>query len=122
MERDMAAEAEVRAQAAELRQLRADGQLGAAAQPHRTTASPRPQAYTPPDELGLPKPFPAAFRPVKPAEPPAAVALAAQAHSMRTAASAAAQQRQHQQQMDAAAGLACCGSSPAPRPAGVSVG
>ena len=32
MERDRAAEAEVRAQAAELRQLRADGQLGAAAQ------------------------------------------------------------------------------------------
>lgn len=38
-ERDRAAEAEVRAQAAELRRLKADGMLGML----RSTASPRPQ-------------------------------------------------------------------------------
>jgi hypothetical protein len=60
----------VRAQAAELRQLRAAGLLGGA----RSAASPRPQAYIPEDS-GVPKPFPAAFKPFKPGEPPAAVAL-----------------------------------------------
>lgn len=69
MERDRAAEAEVRMQAAELRQLRAAGLAGVA----RCTATPRPHAYIS-EESGLPKPFPAAFKPFKPCEPPAAVA------------------------------------------------
>ena len=85
MERDRAAEAEVRAQAAELRQLKAAGLLGAV----RSTATPRPLAYTaPPGEDGEPvyQPFPAAFKPVKAAEPPAAVALAAARRVQREAA------------------------------------
>lgn len=89
MERDRAAEAEVRAQAAELRQLKAAGLLGVA----RSTATPRPLAYTvPPGEDGEPiyKPFPAAFKPVKAAYPPAAVALAAARRGQREAAGAEA--------------------------------
>lgn len=89
MERDRAAEAEVRAQAAELRQLKAAGLLGVA----RSTATPRPLAYAaPPDEDGEPvyKPFPAAFKPVKPADPPAAVALAAARREQRDAGAPAA--------------------------------
>lgn len=85
MERDRAAEAEVRAQAAELRQLKAAGLLGAV----RSTAAPRPLAYTaPPGEDGEPiyKPFPAAFKPVKAADPPPAVALAAARRGQREAA------------------------------------
>lgn len=80
------AEAEVRAQAAELRQLRAAGLLGVL----RSTATPRPVAYTAQDEEGeqVFRPFPAAFKPLKPhPEPPAAVAVAVQR------AAAAAQQR-----------------------------
>ncbi|KAL4432605.1 hypothetical protein ABPG77_000542 [Micractinium sp. CCAP 211/92] len=80
-ERDRAAEAEVRAQAAELRRLKADGLLGTL----RSAASPRPQAYIP-EDLGVPKPFPATFRPFKPSGPPAAIAVAVQ----RAAAGAAA--------------------------------
>ncbi|PRW58036.1 coiled-coil domain-containing 146-like [Chlorella sorokiniana] len=85
MERDRVAEAEVRAQAAELRQLKAAGLLGAA----RSTVTPRPLAYTaPPGEDGelVYKPFPAAFKPVKAAEPPVAVALAAARRGQRDAA------------------------------------
>lgn len=81
----------MRAQAAELRQLRAAGLLGSAgAAPVRTTASPRPVAYAVLDEEGGEpsfRPFPAAFKPVKPqSEPPAAVAVAAQRAAQRRAA------------------------------------
>ena len=111
MERDRAEEAEVRAQAAELRQLKAAGLLGAV----RSCASPRPQAYIP-EELGVPKPFPAAFRPFKPTEPPAAVAA-----TQHKAAAAAAQRAVARQELGGggeAAGLspgacrvACPGSA-----------
>lgn len=85
----------MRAQAAELRQLKAAGLLGAssaaAAAGVRSTASPRPVAYTVPDaeaggELSF-RPFPAAFKPVKAhPEPPAAVAVAAARAAQRRAA------------------------------------
>lgn len=95
-ERDRQAEAEVRAQAAELRQLKADGLLGVV----RSAASPRPQAYIP-EEEGVPKPFPAAFRPFKPFDPPAAVALAAQ----KAASVQQQQQEAAEQGQQAAAGM-----------------
>lgn len=63
----------------------------------RSAASPRPQAYIP-EELGVPVPFPAAFKPFKPSEPPAAVALAAQKAAAVAAAEAAAEQRQQREQ------------------------
>lgn len=82
-ERERAEEAEVRAQAAELRRLKAAGLLG---EP-RCAAPPRPVAYTAQEDgEQVFRPFPAAFRPVLPAGPPMAVA--------RTAARAAAAQQQ----------------------------
>lgn len=59
-EREAVARAEVRAQAAELRRLKEMGLLGGGG------PSPRPQAYISEAAGGLPVPFPAAFRPLKP--------------------------------------------------------
>ncbi|KAL4436789.1 hypothetical protein ABPG75_003928 [Micractinium tetrahymenae] len=114
-ERDRAAEAEVRAQAAELRRLKADGLLGTL----RSTASPRPQAYIP-EDLGVPKPFPAAFKPFKPSDPPAAVTAALQRTAPPPAvedavAAAAVQQQQHfGVQASPVTPLASRGASPVP--------
>lgn len=66
----------MRAQAAELRRLKAAGLLGAC----RSTATPRPMAYVARDEEGEEefRPFHTAFRPVRgQAELPPAVAAAA---------------------------------------------
>ena len=67
MEQERAGQAEVRAQAAELRRLKEQGLLG---EGPPSAASPRPQAYIS-EELGVPVPFPAAFQPFKPTAPPA---------------------------------------------------
>lgn len=83
MERDRAQQAEVRAQAAELRRLHEAGLLGGG-QPPASTAAPRPHAYLPADagDGGLPRPFLAPFAPFKPSSPlhlPAAMAAARRA-------------------------------------------
>lgn len=78
---------------------------------------PEVQAYIP-EELGVPKPFPAAFKPFKPSHPPAAVTAALQ-RAAAEAAAAAQQQGGEQQllfgvQASPVPSLASKGGSPAP--------
>ena len=68
MERDRAQQAEIRAQAAELRRLREAGLLDNLST--QSTASPRPHAYLPDDLDALPRPFLAPFAPFKPSSTP----------------------------------------------------
>lgn len=62
LERTAARQAEVRQQAAEVRQLKEAGLLGQV----QSRASPRWHAYLPDTEEGLPRPFLAPFAPFKP--------------------------------------------------------
>ena len=73
-QRDRLAEAEVRAQMVELRQMRDAGLLGSPPAP-RSSVPLRPVAYI--AQEGEARPFPAAFKPVRATEPPVAVAVAA---------------------------------------------